>query len=399
VVNAAANPFAFADAHLNPAGAARWRSGHPWVYRAGVHSVEQDTGFEALARVRDPRGRVLGAALLSRESQITLRRLCDGDREPDPGFFRERLAAAVAYRETTLPGRDAVRLVHGESDGLPGVVADRYGDHLVLQLLAHGADALRDTWVELFREILDPASIIARNDPAVRQLEGLPRAVEVLHGDPPEEAVYHEGGLEFTADLRSGQKTGAFLDQVENHLRAGELARGRVLDAFTYAGGFGLAAAARAEHVTLVDSSGEALARARRHAERNGITNVTFTEANVFDLLRGAERDGESFDAVILDPPAFAKNKRELEGALRGYKEINLRAMKLLRPGGILITCSCSYHLSDTLLDDVLARAAADARRGFRVRERRTQAPDHPVRVGFPESSYLKCRVLELCDP
>jgi 23S rRNA (cytosine1962-C5)-methyltransferase len=387
-----------ADAVLNRQGLARWRTGHPWIYRAGVAEVEEETGREPVTRVLDPRGQLLGHALLSRESQITLRRLSEGDAEPDAGFFSDRIAAAVAYRNAVLPGRDAVRVVHGESDGLPGLVADRYGDHLVVQLLTWGADALRDEWIRIFAEVLNPASILARNDPAVRGLEGLPRVVEVLHGSPPDDASYHEGQLRFTANLRTGQKTGAFLDQVENHLRTGMLARGHVLDAFAYSGGFGLAAAARAEHVTLVDSSTEALDRARRHAEQNEIGNVTFTEANAFDLLRRLDRDGDRFDMVILDPPAFAKNKRELDGALRGYKEINLRAMKLLRPGGILVTCSCSYHLSDALMDEVLARAAADARRGFRVRERRDQTPDHPVRVGFPESSYLKCRILEFSE-
>ena len=209
---------------------------------------------------------------------------------------------------------------------------------------------------------------------------------------------YHEGDLVFNVDPHRGQKTGTFLDQYENHRLAGRLAHGKVLDAFSYTGGFGLSAAGAADEVTLVDSSAEAMQAARRHAKMNGIDNVSYVEANVFDFLKAQDRDRAAYDVVILDPPAFAKNKRELGGALRGYKEVNLRAMKILRPGGILITCSCSYHLSETLMEETLTAASVDAHRTFRVLERRQQAPDHPVRLGFPESLYLKCQVLELLD-
>lgn len=386
-----------ADAVLNASGVKRWKTGHPWIYRAGIEVVEEETGREAVARVLTPTRRDLGWAMLSRESQITLRRL-DTQDPPDRAYLRGRIAAAVETRRARLPGRDAYRAVFGESDGLPGLVVDRYGEHLVAQFLTWGMDALRNEVVALLQEVLAPKSILGRNDTPVRRHEGLPLIVTELAGSVPETAVYHEGDLEFTADPRHGQKTGAFLDQVDNHLRAGSLARGRVLDLFTYAGGFALAAARNAAQVTAVDTSAGTLALAARHAAANRIDSVLFQEANVFDYLRDRDRAGDRFDVVILDPPAFAKSKSDLPGALRGYKEINLRAMKILDRGGILVTCSCSYHMSPALLMEVLERAAADARRPFRVVERRGAGPDHPVRLGFPESEYLKCVVLEVLE-
>jgi 23S rRNA (cytosine1962-C5)-methyltransferase len=364
------------------------------MYRAGVALLEETTGEEGLARVLDPDGRVLGTAILSRESQITLRRL-GRDETVDRAFLRRRLDQAVAYRDRVVPGREAMRLVFGESDGFPGLIVDRYGAHLVVQFLAFGTQVLGEEIASLLEERLTPASILARNDPAVRALEGLPREVVSLRGEPPAEVWYREGDVMLGVDPKSGQKTGGFLDQSENRLRAAALAHGRVLDAFSYTGAFALQAARSAEEVVAVDVSAPALAQAREMASRNGIENIRFQEANVFDFLKQEDRAGSTYDMIVLDPPAFAKNKLELEGALRGYKEINLRAMKILKPGGILITCSCSYHLSETLMDDVLARAAADVHRTFRVRERRHQASDHPIRTGFPESLYLKCQILE----
>lgn len=388
------NPYDLALVRLNRVGVTRWRSGHPWIFRAGIALVEETTGHEGLARVLDPDGRVLGTATLSRESQITLRRLGPGE-TVDRELLRRRLDDAIAYRERVLPGHEATRLVFGESDGLPGLIIDRYGPHLVVQFLSFGAHILADEIVALLEERLSPASILARNDPAVRALEGLPRETVQLRGETPEHIPFREGSVTLIADPRSGQKTGAFLDQSENRLRAALLARGRVLDAFAYTGAFALQAARHADEVIAVDVSAPALAQGREQASRNDLENVRFMEANVFDFLKQEDRAGSTYDTVILDPPAFAKNKQELDGALRGYKEINLRAMKILKPGGILITCSCSYHLSETLMDEVLARAAADVRRTLRVREWRHQASDHPVRTGFPESLYLKCQILE----
>ncbi len=387
-----------AVAKLNPQGWSRWKSGHPWIYRTGVTVIEERTGEEPLAQVLDPRGEVLGQALLSRESQITLRRLT---RTPEPvgrELLATRIREAIAYRERIFSRRDAVRLVFGESDGLPGLVVDRYGTHIVLQTLSWGMAVLQDEIVEILMEELTPESVLARNDPSVRTLEGLPRGVEQIVGTTPENVTFHEGDLVIVTDLVGGQKTGAFLDQTENHLLAGQLSKGRVLDGFSYTGGFGLAAAGAADEVVMVETSKAARKSARMNAKRNGIDNVSFVDDNMFDYLKRADKENARFDVVILDPPAFAKNKKELDGALRGYKEINLRAMKILRPGGILITCSCSYHLRENLMDEVLTRAQADAGRSFRILERRQQSPDHPVLLGFPESVYLKCQVLERLD-
>ena len=388
------SPYDLADVRLNRAGLARWRSGHPWIYRAGVALVEEATGREGLARVLDPEGRLLGTAMLSRESQITLRRLGPEERLDREGLKR-RLMAAAAYRERVLPGREATRIVFGESDGLPGLIVDRYRDHLVAQFLSFGAHVLTEEIAALLDEILSPTSILARNDPSVRNLEGLAREVVTLKGEPPKTVSFREGNVTLTVEPATGQKTGGFLDQSENRLRAGALAHGRVLDAFCYSGAFALQIARNAEEVIAVDVSAPALARGREQAAENGIENIQFVEANVFDFLKEEDRSGHTYDMVVLDPPAFAKNKQELEGALRGYKEINLRAMKILKPGGILVTCSCSYQLSETLMDEVLARASGDVGRSFRVRERRLQSPDHPIRAGFPESLYLKCQILE----
>ncbi|HYV50909.1 MAG TPA: class I SAM-dependent rRNA methyltransferase, partial [Dongiaceae bacterium] len=335
------NPYDLALVRLNRVGVTRWRSGHPWIFRAGIALVEETTGHEGLARVLDPDGRVLGTATLSRESQITLRRLGPGE-TVDRELLRRRLDDAIAYRERVLPGHEATRLVFGESDGLPGLIVDRYGPHLVVQFLSFGAHILVDEIVALLEERLSPASILARNDPAVRALEGLPRETVQLRGETPEHIPFREGSVTLIADPRSGQKTGAFLDQSENRLRAALLARGRVLDAFAYTGAFALQAARHADEVIAVDVSAPALAQGREQASRNDLENVRFMEANVFDFLKQEDRAGSTYDTVILDPPAFAKNKQELDGALRGYKEINLRAMKILKPGGILITCSCS---------------------------------------------------------
>ncbi|HET9233885.1 MAG TPA: class I SAM-dependent methyltransferase, partial [Candidatus Eisenbacteria bacterium] len=312
------NPYDLADVRLNRMGLARWRSGHPWIYRAGVAVVEETTGREGLARVLDPEGRCLGTAMLSRESQITLRRWGTEERL-DREVLRRRLAAAVAYRERVLPGREATRLVFGESDGLPGLIVDRYRDHLVAQFLSFGAHVLTEEIVTVLDEILSPASILARNDPSVRSLEGLSREVLPLKGEPPQTISFREGNVTLTVEPATGQKTGGFLDQSENRLRAAALAHGRVLDAFCYTGAFALQLARNAEEVIAVDVSAPALTRGREQATENRIENIQFVEANVFDFLKQEDRSGHTYDMIVLDPPAFAKNKQELEGALRGY--------------------------------------------------------------------------------
>jgi 23S rRNA (cytosine1962-C5)-methyltransferase len=366
--------------------------GHPWVFRTDVLRAE---GVEpgAVVRVLGASGRPLGFAFYSTRSEIRLRLMARGDSLP-ADWLRQRLAAAFAWRQVVAPDAEACRLVHGEGDGLPSLVVDRYGSYLVVQTLSQATESRKEEIVRLLVELLAPAGILERNDPRVRRLEGLESRVGLLFGEVPPAVEVVENGVVFAADLWKGQKTGLFLDQRENHAMARSYARGRVLDAFTYNGGFALAVAPLAERVEAVDVSAEAVARVARNAERNGITNVAAREANVFDLLRELDDRGERFDTVILDPPAFAKSKDAVEKARRGYKEINLRALKLLRPGGCLVTCSCSYHVHEVDLEAILAAAAADAGAAVTVVEKRRQARDHPVVLGVPETYYLKCFVL-----
>lgn len=377
---------------VNKKGEARALRGHPWIFRSDVERAK-DLPAGAVVRVVGVSGKPLGFAFWSARSEIRLR-LFDRGAELSPTFLEERLAAAIAFREQVAAGAEAYRVVHGEGDRLPALVVDRYGDFLVVQTLSQGSERLKDRIVSVLVERLKPAGILERNDPRVRALEGLPTSVGLLHGSVPERVPVREGGVTFEADLWRGQKTGLFLDQRENHVMTKAYARGRVLDAFTYNGGFGLQVAREADSVVSVDLSAEALATVKSNAERNGITNVTTRDANVFDALRAWDDAGERFDTVILDPPAFAKSKDAVEKARRGYKEINLRALKLLQPGGHLVTCSCSYHVHEAELEEILAAAAVDANATVTVVEKRRQARDHPVVLGVPETYYLKCFVL-----
>jgi 23S rRNA (cytosine1962-C5)-methyltransferase len=373
-------------------GESRVRSGHPWIFKSDV-SRAAGVAPGSVVRVLGPTGRPLGFAFFSAQSEITLRMIERGD-TLSPTFLRDRLLAARAWREAIAPGVEALRLVHGEGDGLPSLIVDRYGDYLVIQTLSQATDARKAEIVAALVEIFHPRGILERNDPRVRAHEGLASQVGVLHGEVPETVTVSENGVRFEADVWRGQKTGLFLDQRENHAMAREYAKGRVLDGFTYNGGFGLSVAARADEVLAVDVSTEAVARVQRNAALNGVTNVTAREANVFDLLHDLDGRGERFDTVILDPPAFAKSKSAVDKARRGYKEINLRGLKLLRPGGCLITCSCSYHVHEGDLETILADAAADAGATVSVVEKRRQARDHPILLGVPETYYLKCFVL-----
>lgn len=375
---------------ISPKGAERWRTGHPWIYRSDVTSAEADPGD--LVEVRTERGRPLGLALFSSTSQITLRMLGEGPRDAR-ALFGARLRAALAYRETLAPDGTAYRLVSAEADGLPGLIVDRYADWLVIQTLCQGADRHLGLIVELLTEALTPKGILARNDAKIRRLEDLPEVVEVLTGEVPDLIDIREGGISHQVDVRHGQKTGLFLDQRENHLAAGQYSRGRALDAFAYNGGFALQMARRCESVLALDGSELAVAAIGENARRNGLTNIEPRLANVFDELRELEIARQRFDTIVLDPPAFAKTKATLPKALGGYKEINLRALKLLRPGGILITCSCSYHVDEMLFQDMLLHAAIDARVSVALVEKRLQARDHPVLLGVPETAYLKCVV------
>ena len=373
-------------------GESRVRSGHPWIFKSDVARAA-GVAPGSVVRVLGPTGRPLGFAFFSAQSEITLRMIERGD-TLSPTFVRDRLLAARAWREAIAPGVEALRLVHGEGDGLPSLIVDRYGEYLVVQTLSQATDTRKAEIVAGLVEIFRPRGILERNDPRVRAHEGLASQVGVLHGEVPETVTVSENGVRLEADLWRGQKTGLFLDQRENHAMAREYAGGRVLDGFTYNGGFGLAVAAKADEVLAVDVSTEAVARVQRNATLNGVTNVTAREANVFDLLHELDGRGERFDTVILDPPAFAKSKSAVEKARRGYKEINLRALKLLRPGGCLITCSCSYHVHEGDLEGILADAAADAGATVSVVEKRRQARDHPILLGVPETYYLKCFVL-----
>jgi 23S rRNA (cytosine1962-C5)-methyltransferase len=379
--------------HVGKRGESRIRSGHPWIFRS---DIERASGTEpgAVVRVVGPHDRALGHAFFSSRSEIRLRMIERGSGELPPTFLVDRLRAALGWRERIAADASAYRLVHGEGDGLPSLVVDRYGAYVVIQTLSQATERLKSEIVAALVELLQPRGILERNDPRVRQLEGLPQTVSLLHGEVPETVEVDEGGIVFEVDLWRGQKTGLFLDQRENHLMARSYASGRVLDGFTYNGGFALSVARTASEVLAVDVSADALAHVARNATRNDLANVQVREANVFDLLRELGDAGERFDTVILDPPAFAKTKDAVEKAARGYKDINLRALRLLRSGGCLITCSCSYHIHEADLEDILADAAADAGATVSVVEKRRQARDHPVVLGVPETYYLKCFVL-----
>ncbi|HYE12954.1 MAG TPA: class I SAM-dependent rRNA methyltransferase [Pyrinomonadaceae bacterium] len=378
-------------------GAERARGGHLWVYRSDVRDAGGAAGG-AVVRVREERGRFLGQALYSDRSEIALRVLTAGDEEVGREWWRARMRSAAARREGLAREADAFRLIYSEGDLLPSLIVDRYGDVLVVQTLSQGTEALKATIVELLVEEFAPRAIVERNDVRVRSLEGLPLRSGVLWGGEPGEIEINQHGVRLLVSPLGGQKTGAFLDQRENHRAARSWARGRALDCFTFHGGFALSVAPACESVLGLDVSAEAVASARRNAELNGAANAEFREANVFDALREMEAAGASFDTIVLDPPAFAKNRASLPAAARGYKEINLRALKLLRPGGTLITCTCSYHMTEPLFLETIASAARDARRRAQLVERRTQASDHPVLLGVPETLYLKCVVARVVE-
>jgi 23S rRNA (cytosine1962-C5)-methyltransferase len=373
-------------------GEERVRSGHPWVYRSDVAQVSAAGGD--VVRVAGPRGKTIGYALYSDRSEIALRVFSRSAEPPAETLWRERLLAAFDYREGLSIDSTAYRLVHGEADRLPGLVVDKYADYLVVQALTQGMDRLLPELTAILVGVVKPAGILARNDPRVRLLEGLEQRVDVLHGDVPRTIEIRESHIAYSVDPYRGQKTGLFLDQRENRVAAAQYAHGRLLDAFSYNGGFALSLAPRCEQVLAVDISEDAVTRIQANASRNNITNVEARAMNVFDELRELERRGERFDTIVLDPPAFAKNKAAVRKALSGYKEINLRALKLLAPGGYLITCSCSYNVSEADFADVIASAAVDAHAEIVVVEKRMQGRDHPVLMTVPETYYLKCFIL-----
>jgi 23S rRNA (cytosine1962-C5)-methyltransferase len=377
---------------VNRKAADRAASGHPWIFSSDVVDHGEAAPGDAV-KVVDHRNQLVGVAHYSSTSQITLR-LLSGKFEPiDRQFFLTRLRAALAHRERVVQNSDAYRLVFSEADLLPGLIVDHYGPYLVMQTLNQGMDRARSIIVDCLQEILSPQGILARNDASVRRLEDLPLEVATLAGEIPERVHIQMNGLHLEADLLHGQKTGVYLDQRENYVAAARWARGRVLDCFTSTGGFALHTAATAESVEAVDSSAGALATAEANARANNIENITFRQADVFEFLSGIDR---RYSTIVLDPPAFAKSRKAVDDAARGYKEINFRALRLLDPGGVLVTCSCSHHVSEAALYEVIAQAGLDAGKTLRVLERRTQASDHPILLTVPETLYLKCLVLEV---
>jgi 23S rRNA (cytosine1962-C5)-methyltransferase len=387
------------NAIVSAKGARRWDAGHPWIYRSDV--LERPDGDAGVARVADQRGKPLGVALWSPRSEISLRLI---DRDPGATIGAEwwhaRIARAITRRAGLDADANAYRLVHGEGDGLPSLVVDRYDRWLVVQLMSAGLERHRRDIVGALRDIVRPAGILARNDVPLRVKEGLDTNVELLDGTVPEEIEVHEHGVRYLAAPWHGQKTGAFLDQRENRALVGRVAKGRALDCFSYHGSFALHLARGADEVTALDSSAHALTRAEENFRRNGFTHGVFVEANAFEYLkaREREREGARFDIIVLDPPAFAKTRPALAGALRGYKEINLRAMRLLAPGGLLFTASCSFHLTKPLFLEMLEAAAADSGRRIALRELRGQPADHPEILTIPETGYIKGALLEALD-
>jgi 23S rRNA (cytosine1962-C5)-methyltransferase len=421
---------------VNRKAADRAASGHPWIFASDIidrgDAAPGDAVLVAVANRNGTPGKPLGVAHYSSTSQIALRMLSEsiGRQSPletiDRAFFMRRLSAAIAHRQRVVQDSDAYRLVYSEGDLFPGLIVDRYGPYLVMQTLSQGMDRSRDLIAECLTELLAPAGIFARNDAGVRKLEGLPLESMVLSGEIPERVHIGMNGLSLEADLRRGQKTGVYLDQRENYVAvaqcaahfaahyathanhpAGGHASGRILDCFTSTGGFALhcgraletireTSGAETGSIEAIDSSAPALATAEANARANGIANIQFRQADVFEFLSGVTNNPRRYSMIILDPPAFAKSRRSLDDAARGYKEINFRALKLLEPGGILVTCSCSHHMSEAALLEIVAAAALDAGKTLRVLDRRTQAADHPILLTVPETHYLKCLILEV---
>jgi 23S rRNA (cytosine1962-C5)-methyltransferase len=389
------DPFKIdSQAQITAEAVRRIRRGHLWIYAGDVES-EPDSD-PAIVQVVDASENILGYAFYSAQSQIRLRLFSRETTPPTPVLLRIRVQLALARRKNAFIDKSACRLIFGEGDLLPAIIVDRYRDCLVLQTLSRGAEAVKPLLVEILNDLLSPAGIMERNDVKARRLEGLEEIRGVLSGAIPNQIEIIEEGTRFLVDISGGQKTGFFLDQSQNRIAARNYATGQALDCFANTGGFALQFAHSCDSVLAVDISHESLLMAQRNCERNGFNNVTFETANVFDFLREQENAGRTYDIICLDPPAFAKNRKSLPGARSGYKEINLRALKLLKQEGILITSSCSYHMSEADFFDILCEAARDTRRYLQVIERRGQSTDHPILAGMPETNYLKCFFLRV---
>lgn len=381
---------------ISQRGAARLKAGHVWVYRSDVISADS-VGPGSVVAVADERGRLFGTALYSSSSQIAVRMISDGAVPDFPALVRERIRAAIRYREGLVRDSDAYRVIFSEGDFLPGLIVDRYNDILSMQILTQAMDGepVRSAIVDELSKSLKPTAIAERVEAHIRELEQLPPRESGLLAGEKTNTIFSMNGIRFHFDAREGQKTGAFLDQRENYAAAAEYAHGKALDVFCYQGAFALHLAARGCEVTGVDSSRPAL----EVADKNALLNqreIEWMEANAFDLLKDYSAAGRQYDTIVLDPPAFAKSRKNLDTALRGYKELNLRALKMLRPGGILVTCSCSYHVSEEDLLKVVGDAARDAHRTLRLLEKRSQSKDHPMVLLVPETVYLKCLVFHV---
>jgi 23S rRNA (cytosine1962-C5)-methyltransferase len=380
---------------VNRKAAERIASGHVWIFVSDILDTGGANAGEAV-RVIDYKGRVLGSAHYSSTSQIALRLLSTRAESIDKAFLFARITAAFEHRRRFVSDSDAYRLVHAEGDLLPGLIVDRYGDWLVVQLLNQGMDRVSDEIAGVLNELLQPRGVVARNDVSVRAKENLPIEVRVLSGEVPEAVELHMNGFTWRADLLRGQKTGIFLDQRENYAAVRRYGRGKALDCFTATGGFAVHLAGVCETVEAVDSSTPTLEIAKANAAANYLNNIEFRRADVLELLPDLVAARRVYDIVVLDPPAFTKSRSGLEGAIRGYKELNLRALRLLQRGGILVSCSCSHHMSEAHLLETIASAALDCGKQLRVLERRTQSQDHPILLTVPETHYLKCLIFEV---
>ncbi len=374
----------------------RVQAGHLWIYRSDVLQCDASPG--SIVTVKDKKGRHFGKAFFSSSSLISLRLLTKEDIPIERGFWVNRLQQACQLRQRVVTDSEVYRLIHGESDGFPSIIVDRYGEVLSIQTLSQGAEHLKPLLVELLVEFLRPKAIVERNDSKVRALEDLPQTISVLHGEDPGEIICSENGLRFYFHPTGGQKTGAFLDQRENRAYARSLAKGKALDCFCYSGSFAIHLAQACTEVEGIDSSEAAVQTGYRNAALNNFSNIHFETDNVFDRLKLYDRLKKRFDTIVLDPPAFARNRSHIESAIRGYKEINLRALRILKSGGILVTASCSQVIDETLFLNLLNQAAADAGRCVQIIQKRTQGQDHPMLLAMPETYYLKCLILRVLD-
>ena len=378
-------------AKVSRQGARRLRSGQVWVFRTDVEQPPDAPGGAIVLAV-DGQGNPIGQCFWAAKSKLALRLLTRAPEPVDDAWFRARFARALARRQQLFPRADAYRVIHGESDQVPGLLVDKYGDALTLQTLSEGADARKERWAADLAELCGSRAVALRDDGSSRDFEGMPREQRLLRGEHSR-ASFHEGENAFDIDLLGDLKTGAFLDQQENHVRARDYARGKGLDCFSYHGGFALSLARGCDSVLAVEQDEKAAARIGENAGRNGLGHVTARCANAFDTLRELEREGARFDVIVLDPPAFAKRKEGLDSAVRAYSELNLRAFRLLAPDGVLITCSCSGKMVPAQFEQIVLEAASDAGRTAQLLEQRGAGRDHPMLASVPETAYLKCFV------